>query len=49
MWKPVFDDQVVSNFGDIAISESNPKYYMLGQESNKIDKVQLGVMAFINL
>ena len=26
MWNPVFDNQVVSNFGDIAISKSNSTY-----------------------
>ena len=30
MWKPVFDNQVVSNFGDIAISKSDPKVLYAG-------------------
>ena len=37
MWKPVFDNQVVSNFGDIAISNSDPKvlYAGTGEQQNR--------------
>ena len=37
MWKPVFDNQVVSNFGDIAISKSDPKvlYAGTGEQQNR--------------
>ena len=37
MWKPVFDDQKVSTFGDIAISQSNPNiiYAGTGEQQNR--------------
>ena len=37
MWKPVFDDQKVSTFGDMAISQSNPNiiYAGTGEQQNR--------------
>ena len=37
MWKPVFDDQKVSTFGDIAISQSNTNiiYAGTGEQQNR--------------
>ncbi|MAP71093.1 MAG: hypothetical protein CMF81_04390, partial [Candidatus Marinimicrobia bacterium] len=37
MWKPVFDNKVVSNFGDMAISQSNPNiiYAGTGEQQNR--------------
>jgi photosystem II stability/assembly factor-like uncharacterized protein len=37
MWKPVFDNELVSTFGDIAISQSNPKviYAGTGEQQNR--------------
>ena len=37
MWKPVFDNELVSTFGDIAISQSNPNiiYAGTGEQQNR--------------